>query len=217
MRPRSLGGESESAGGHGSGGDAALWAVLERASLAAAVKALPKGLDAPVAEHGENFSAGERQLLCLARTLLRRPRVLLLDEATASVDYATDALVQRALRSAPELAGCTVLAVAHRLSTVADCDRMLVLDKGRVTVQLPPDAAGKNEQINLKPANLVLAEGSAVVATGLTGAPELNGQRGIVEGWLEEKGRYAVRLEDKRRKKAANLRPENCRADVLAL
>ena len=56
-----------------------------------------------------------------------------------------------------------------------------------------------------------------MVATGLTGAPELNGQRGIVEGWLEEKGRYAVRLEDKRRTKAANLRPENCRADVLAL
>ena len=90
-------------------------------------------------------------------------------------------------------------------------------DKGRYTVLLPPDAAGKQESINLKPANLVLAEGSAVVATGLTGAPELNGQRGVVEGWLEEKGRYAVRLEDKRRKKAANLRPENCRADVLAL
>ena len=51
----------------------------------------------------------------------------------------------------------------------------------------------------------------------LTGVPELNGQRGIVEGWLEEKGRYAVRLEDKTRKRAANLRPENCRADVLAL
>ena len=55
-----------------------------------------------------------------------------------------------------------------------------------------------------------------MVATGLTGAPELNGQRGIAEGWLEEKGRYAVRLEDKRRKKLANLKPENCRADVLA-
>ena len=79
------------------------------------------------------------------------------------------------------------------------------------------DADGKQELINLKPANLVLAEGSAVVATGLTGAPELNGQRGIVEGWLEEKGRYAVRLEDKRRTKAASLRPENCRADVVAL
>ena len=79
------------------------------------------------------------------------------------------------------------------------------------------DADGKQELINLKPANLVLAEGSAVVATGLTGAPELNGQWGIVEGWLEEKGRYAVRLEDKARKRPANLRPENCRANVLAL
>ena len=80
------------------------------------------------------------------------------------------------------------------------------------------DAHRGATRINLiKPANLVLAEGSAVVATGLTGAPELNGQRGVVEGWLEEKGRYAVRLEDKRRTKAANLKPENCRADVLAL
>ena len=65
--------------------------------------------------------------------------------------------------------------------------------------------------------NLVLAQGSTVIVTGLMGAPELNGQRGIVEGWIEERGRHTVRLEDKRRKKAANLRPENCRADVLAL
>ena len=56
-----------------------------------------------------------------------------------------------------------------------------------------------------------------MIATGLTGAPELNGQKGIVQSWIEEKGRYAVRLEDKRRKKAANLKPDNCRADVLAL
>ena len=95
--------------------------------------------------------------------------------------------------------------------------RRFLVDKGRYVVHLPPGADGRPKKINLKPANLVLAEGSAVVATGLTGAPELNGQRGIVEGWLEEKGRYAVRLEDKRRKKAANLRPENCRADVLVL
>ena len=89
-------------------------------------------------------------------------------------------------------------------------------DKGRYTVQLPPDADGKQEKISLKPANLVLAEGSAVVATGLTGAPELNGRKGtIVEGWDEEAGRYAVRLEHERRSK--RLRPENCRADVLAL
>ena len=68
---------------------------------------------------------------------------------------------------------------------------------------------------NLKPTNLVLADGSAVVAAGLTGAPELNGRKGTVEGWGEEAGRYAVRLEHERRPK--RLRPENCRADVLAL
>ena len=131
------------------------------------------------------------------------------------------ALRQRRLRREASLptAAATVVGVQSRpeLNGAEVTIRRFLIDKGRYTVQLPPDADGKQEKINLKPANLVLAEGSAVVATGLTGAPELNGQRGIVEGWLEEKGRYAVRLEDKRRKKAANLRPENCRADVLAL
>ncbi len=116
-------------------------------------------------------------------------------------------------------AAATVVGVQSRpeLNGVQVTIRRFLINEGRYRVELPPDNSGKNEQINLKPANLVLAEGSAVVATGLTGAPELNGQRGIVEGWLEEKGRYAVRLEDKRRTKAANLRPENCHADVLAL
>ena len=95
--------------------------------------------------------------------------------------------------------------------------KRFIKDNARYTVLLPPDAAGKQESINLKPANLVLAEGSAVVATGLKGAPELNGQRGEVEGWVEEKGRYAVRLQGGARKKPANLRPDNCRADVLVL
>ena len=92
--------------------------------------------------------------------------------------------------------------------------RRFLKEKGRYTVH---DSSDGEVIGNLKPANLVLAEGSAVVATGLTGAPELNGQKGVAEGWNEEKGRYAVRLEDKRRKKLANLRPENCRADVLAV
>ena len=116
-------------------------------------------------------------------------------------------------------AAATVVGVQSRpeLNGMKVTIKKFLKDKGRYTVQLPPDADGKREKINLKPANLVLAEGSAVVATGLTGAPELNGQKGIVEGWLEEKARYAVRLEDKRRKRPANLRPENCRANVLAL
>ena len=93
--------------------------------------------------------------------------------------------------------------------------RRFLTDNERYTVQLPPTANGALQQISLTPANLVLAEGSAVVATGLTGAPELNGRRGTIEGWDEETGRYAVRLEGERRRK--RLRPENCRADVLAL
>ena len=128
-------------------------------------------------------------------------------------------LLDRQIEASLPSAAATVVGVQSRpeLNGAEVTIRRFLIDKGRYTVQLPPGADGKREKINLKPANLVLAEGSAVVATGLTGAPELNGQRGIVEGWLEEKGRYAVRLEDKRRTKAANLRPENCRADVLAL
>eukprot|EP01044_Picomonas_judraskeda_P001460 COSAG03_NODE_88_length_13468_cov_4.757798_7_plen_481_part_00 len=116
-------------------------------------------------------------------------------------------------------AAATVVGVLSRpeLNGAEVTIRRFLIDKGRYAVQLPPDSNGKQERINLKPANLVLVEGSAMVATGLMGAPELNGGRGIVECWLEEKGRYAVRLEGKRQKKVANLRPENCRADVLAI
>ena len=122
-------------------------------------------------------------------------------EVEASLPSAAATVV--GVQSRPELNGAQV--------TI----RRFLTDKGRYTVQLPTDADGKQEKINLKPANLVLAEGSGVVATGLTGAPELNGRRGKVEGWDEEAGRYAVRLEHERRPK--RLRPENCRANVLAL
>ena len=130
---------------------------------------------------------------------MRRQRL----KVEASLPSATATVIDA--QSRPELNGAEV--------TI----RKYLKEKGNYIVWLPPGADGEQERVNLKPANLVLAEGSAVVATGLTGAPELNGQRGIVEGWLEEKGRYAVRLEDKRRTKAANLRPENCIADVLVL
>ncbi|KAJ1566776.1 hypothetical protein HK405_008439 [Cladochytrium tenue] len=87
-------------------------------------------LDSPVTENGQNFSQGQRQLICLARALLRDSRVVFLDEATASIDAQTDARIQSTIRG--ELAGATVFCIAHRLRTVADYDRILVLDHGEV-------------------------------------------------------------------------------------
>jgi ABC-type multidrug transport system fused ATPase/permease subunit len=116
--------------GAAAGGDAGLWSALERAGVAPAVRAMPGGLDADVAEGGGNLSAGQRQLLCMARALLRAARVLILDEATSSIDNATDAGVQATVAAA--FADCTVLTIAHRLHTIVGSDRVLVLDGGRV-------------------------------------------------------------------------------------
>ena len=102
-----------------------------------AVLGRPEGLQHLLVEKGANFSVGERQLLCMTRALLRRTKVLVMDEATASVDHATDARIQQMVQT--ELKGtCTVLTVAHRLNTIVFYDQILLLDQGAVKEQGAP-------------------------------------------------------------------------------
>merc|ERR1711957_433263 len=102
------------------------------------VRALSHGLDTTVAEGGLNFSVGQRQLICLARAILRRNKILVLDEPTANVDSRTDKLLQEAV--AKSFQNATILAVAHRLDTVIDYDKILVLGSGSVLEYDTPQA-----------------------------------------------------------------------------
>ena len=125
--------------------DNELWNVLELSHLKEFVmKNLEFGLDTEVSEGGSNFSVGQKQQICLARAILKKAKILVLDEATAAVDPETDDLIQSTIRKT--FRDSTVLTIAHRLNTIMDSDKIVVLDKGKVAEVDSPTLLLKNSK-----------------------------------------------------------------------
>lgn len=124
--------------------DDQLWKAIEDVELKEVVEDLTAGLNSKMSEGGSNFSVGQRQLVCLARAIVRNNKILVLDEATANVDPQTDALIQSAIRK--KFADCTVLTIAHRLHTVMDSDKVLVMDAGTMVEFNHPHVLLQNKE-----------------------------------------------------------------------
>ena len=110
--------------------DEKIWQILEASNLKSFIHQKDQGLNFQITENGNNVSVGQKQLLCLARALLRNTKILILDEATAAVDPITDEILQKTIRNKFE--SCTILTIAHRLNTIMDYDRIMVMDQGEI-------------------------------------------------------------------------------------
>ncbi|KAI3843236.1 hypothetical protein MKW98_021781 [Papaver atlanticum] len=116
--------------------DKEIWEALHKCQLGDLIRAKEEKLDSPVVDNGENWSVGQRQLFCLGRALLKKSSILILDEATASIDSATDGIIQKIISQ--EFENRTVVTIAHRIHTIIDSDLVLVLSEGRVAEYDPP-------------------------------------------------------------------------------
>ena len=123
--------------------DDKIWCSLELAHLKQFASSLELGLNHSISEGGENLSVGQKQLVCLARALLKNSRIIVLDEATAAVDIETDELIQKTIRG--QFNNCTIITIAHRLNTVIDYDKIMVLSKGQMIEYDSPENLLQNQ------------------------------------------------------------------------